>query len=737
MRNASLAAVSLATVDLDNCYQEPIHTPGFIQPHGALIALDGQGVMTHRSSNAPDLLPGLPPLGQLLPYALWSADGALQRVIDRVLQDAADEHEVAPLAVELPLQGVLFDVVTHAYGGRILVEFERRAPDDGALATFPLLAHRCMSRLKGLRTIDDILAETVLTVRELTGFDRVMAYRFMHDDSGEVAAEACADDLDSFKGRRFPAADIPVQARRLYVLNTLRLIADVNDRQVALEALAAADDGMPLDLSHSLLRSISPIHIEYLKNIGVAASMSLSIVIEGRLWGLIACHHRNAHRVPYAVRMACDLLSQFVGAAVLMALEKVAVLRRVTATELRLGLVDAVLHAEDVLEAMVPVGAALKTSMASDGIILMQRGKYLCDGASTEAAVGLSVWLEESRGTSEVALHELSSLPEPLRLALAPMTGLMAMCFDPPRHGWIVLLRLEQIETITWSGPPDKVERVGPLGSRLTPTGSMGAWKQVVEGLSVPWDTSDRALGQQLGEELRRASSIRNAEIEAARTHLLTMLGHDLRDPLQTMTMVGQVLTQGNPASNMGHRIATSAGRMQRLIMQVLDISRLHSGQGLGLNAADGNVTELLHGLIDEARFSYPGVAMQFDAPDALLAHVDADRITQVFSNLVSNARHHGSAGQPIVVTLKADDAMLRLTVANTAPPISPEVIDLMHNPFRTGAVGPVNSRNPGGLGMGLYIASAVTQAHGGTLRYAHDGTHVSFTMEIPMRVTA
>ncbi len=730
-----MRTVTLATVDLDNCDQEPIHIPGFIQPHGALIALDARGVMTHRSSNAVGMLPGLPALGKSLPYALWSPDGTLQAAIDRVLRDASGGEDVAPFTVELQWQGVLFDVVTHAFERRTLVEFERRAAHDAALATFALLAHRCMNRLRGLRSVEHILSETVDTVRELTGFDRVMAYRFMHDDSGEVVAEARAESVEPFVGMRFPASDIPVQARRLYVLNTLRLIADVHDQQVPLEALAAQTE--PLDLSHSLLRSISPIHIEYLKNIGVAASMSLSIVIDGRLWGLIACHHRIAHRVPYAVRMACDLLAQFVGASVQTALDKLAVARRATATELRGQLADEVLHAEDVLQALARDSQRLKASMSSDAIALMHHGKNFGDGATAEAVGLLSDWLKESRPGSQLALHELSGLPGPLRLALAPMTGLLAICFDPLRHGWIVLLRLEQIKTITWSGPPDKVERIGPLGSRLTPTGSLGAWQQVVQGLAVPWEAGELTLGKQLGDELRRASSIRNAEIEAARTQLLTMLGHDLRDPLHTMTMVGRVLTHRDPASNMGQRIATAAGRMQRLIMQVLDISRLQSGYGLGLNLVECDVAALVRGLVDEANFSYPRVTMRFEAPETLLAKVDVDRISQVFSNLVSNARHHGTVGQPIDVTLTADANRLTLTVANVAPPIAPEMIGLMHDPFKTGAPNPLNARNPGGLGLGLYIASEVTRAHGGTLRYTHDGTRVCFGMEIPRQTVA
>lgn len=143
----------------------------------------------------------------------------------------------------------------------------------------------------------------------------------------------------------------------------------------------------------------------------------------------------------------------------------------------------------------------------------------------------------------------------------------------------------------------------------------------------------------------------------------------------------------------------------------------------------------VVRGLVDEAKFSYPDVAMQLKFPDSLTAKVDVDRVSQVFSNLVSNARHHGTAGEPILVTLMTCESMLTMTVTNVAPPIAHQVIELMHDPFKSGVPGPANVRNPGGMGLGLYIASEVTKAHGGMLRYAHDGTRVSFAMEIPRHI--
>ena len=721
------ALISLSTVDLSNCDQEPIHIPGFIQPHGILIALDAYGVMTHCSRNAVDILPGLGALGQRLSCERWSPNGELARAVEQVLDETARGDDALPVAFELTLGGRFFDVVVFAFDRRVLIEFERRGSgEDGVPGSFAALAHRSMTRLRRLRSIDAILGEAAQTVRRLTGFDRVTVYRFHHDDSGEVVSEARSDALESYQGMRFPASDIPVQARRLYILNTLRLIANVDDRQVPIDALAVTD--VPLDLSHSVLRSISPIHIEYLKNIGVAASMSLSIVVDGRLWGLIACHHATPHRAPYEVRMACDLLAQFVSSAVLEARHHAVALQRTVAADLRARLVDIALRAQDVVDRMKPVCIALQHAMAGDALLVMHRGKHVHEGLSPAGAVLLAGWLE-GQASPLVALHELSGLPAELRAAMAPYCGVLAMCFDRPRRGWIVLLRRDQFETIIWNGPPAKVERIGPLGDRLTPRGSLASWRQVVEGQAVPWDEVDQALALQLVDELNRASMLRNSDIEAARIQLLAMLGHDLRDPLQTMAMVGQVLSHRDPGSPMAHRIATSTGRMQRLISQVLDMSRLSSGDGLCMLREDVDVAALVHALVDEARFAYPSVAIELEAPATLFAHVAGDRIAQVFSNLVSNARHHGVIGEPVHIALAALSNGLRLTIANVASPIPPDQIDMMFDPLKRTKGSTV--RNPGGLGLGLYIAREVVRGHCGTLVYSHDGTHVIFTMEL------
>ncbi len=214
---------------------------------------------------------------------------------------------------EISLQGNEYDLILHQAGALLVAEFERRVQPADELASFALKAHRAMDRLKRQRSIDSLLSMATEDIRQLTGFDRVMAYRFRPDDSGEVVAEAVDARFEPFIGRRYPAGDIPAQARRLYVVNTLRMISDIGSPTVAVIGEA---DAPPLDMSHAVLRSVSPIHIEYLNNMGVGASMSVSIVVQGRLWGMIACHHMAPRQVPYSVRMACDVIAQILAANV-------------------------------------------------------------------------------------------------------------------------------------------------------------------------------------------------------------------------------------------------------------------------------------------------------------------------------------------------------------------------------------------------------------------------------------
>lgn len=392
-------------VTLENCDREPIHIPGQIQSHGAMLAFDLRGVSTHVSANAHALLgSAVPVLGEALAPHHFEGDEAVHDTIASLLEPAGDaglamQDELSdglPFNVDVRLGGKAFDVIVHRSAGRVVVELERQPTGEDALAGFAIKAHRAMGRLKRQPSIPALLDTAVSAVRQLTGFDRVMAYRFRHDDSGEVVAEEHAAALESLVGRRYPAGDIPAQARRLYVVNSLRLIADVDSTPVAMMALNPVSAAEPaLDMSHCVLRAVSPIHLEYLRNMGVNASMSISIVVNGALWGMLACQHMSPLQVPYSVRMACDVLAQIVAANVQSLLAREQAQQLAEASTMRNRIIEAALHADDTVAALVQLAPALCEAFDAQAVVLVEDGKLFTQGdLSRDAAGQLARWLE-------------------------------------------------------------------------------------------------------------------------------------------------------------------------------------------------------------------------------------------------------------------------------------------------------------------------------------------------------
>ena len=784
------AASTLAAVDLANCDREPIHLPGSIQPHGILLAFDAAGRLTHASRNAVSVLPQLPALGAVPSAAALANSAALRNALAAMLEDSAaaanPSGDVPPWSIEANFDGALHDVVLHARAGRVIVEAERRDVQVAELASFALLAHRSMARLRAGTVIDSILVDAVAAVHQLTGFDRVMAYRFHADDSGEVVAEAAAAALESYLGRRFPAADIPAQARRLYTVNTLRLIANVADGRVPIDAFpgtfagtftgASAGPAAALDLSHALLRSVSPIHIEYLKNIRVAASMSLSLVVGGRLWGLIACHHRSALRVPYALRMACDVLAQVVAFRVQWLTDAASAARRVAATDLSAKLAELAAQDAALPVPLRPCAADFERAIASDALILARADTRVAVSASAGAAEPTSEsaidhahahahdravaellgWLD-GQPEDLLVLNDLAALPGALRAAVLPARSLLAMRFDPFDRGWVVLLRNDQNAGVTWSGPPAKVARlaklvqgaqVGPLGARLTPAGSLAEWRQEAQVVALRWDDLDISIARQMLDVVARASAARAVATDRARTHLLAILGHDLRDPLHAIGLAAAQLsrTDAAPVAHLGARITASTARMARLIGQVLDMSRLRGGLGLGLRFVRTDLAQLLRGLIAESLAVHPNALIHAELAAPLHADIDPDRFLQVLSNLLGNARQHGLAGAPIKVRLLRRAVPGRAaSAASTAGTINCAVIEIsnhaeaipaaivagLFDPLKRGSL--AKPRNPGGLGLGLYIASEAIKGHHGSIGYRHEGEWVVFSVSVPL----
>ena len=717
-------------VTLANCADEPIHIPGAVQSHGVLLAFDAGGRLCAWSANARQEFGFAPERNQPVSSLALPPD-VLEFLAGATRPGAVVDG--APRLLETQVEGRDYDLVVHNFDGRMLAEFERREISTEEVAAFALRAHRGIDGLRRQPGHEALLEFAVQWMRELTGFDRVMAYRFRQDDSGDVVAEAVREDWPPYRGMRYPASDIPAQARRLYVLNTLRLIADVDSTPVP---LLGVDGVRALDLSHSVLRAVSPVHVEYLRNMGVAASMSVSIIVNGRLWGLLACHHGKPRRVPYALRMACDVFAQVLAATVQLFDARANAELGARAADARAALMESMATEDDLLAALHLHAGALAHSLGAQALVATQDGKILTHGGVPHAlAERIVAALPANSEGSMLHWHRLDEWPEATRPELGEWVGLLGLQFDPSNRGWLLALRSEQKETVRWGGRPEKSLVVGPLGHRLTPRGSFDEWREEVRGTAEAWEAPHLQAAQRLLAEMYRATNRRHAELDRLRTQLLAVLGHDLRDPLHTIKLAAQVMDRSGDANPLGQRIQASSNRMQRLIGHVLDLSRLQGGIGMQLHRQPVDLVPLLRELAEDSRISHPASAVRVHAPASLVAELDPDRFLQIAANLLSNARHHGTPAQPIDLVLEDEGERVRFEVRNQGRELDPALAAELFRPFKRQAQ--ANAANRTGMGLGLYIANEIALAHQGALRYEFRDGLVCFLALLPMRVTA
>ena len=303
----------LDRVDLHNCDREPIHIPNLIQPHGVLLAISVETEqIVQVSLNTQEILSLEPE--ELLGQSLTEFLGEQQATAVKKCLLADFEH-INPLAIELTaIESILyFDGIVHRQGEIIVLELEPKLSiQQASFDNFYRFVQNPLKRLQRTKTLKQLCTEIAKEIKAITKFDRVMVYRF--DDSGEgtVVGEAAIAGLEPFLGLRYPATDIPQQAKYLYTLNLLRLIPDVEYEPAGLTPHLNPLTNKPLDMSMSVLRSVSPLHTEYLGNMGVGASMSISLIKDRQLWGLIACHHNTPKQISYEIRTICEFIGQIV-----------------------------------------------------------------------------------------------------------------------------------------------------------------------------------------------------------------------------------------------------------------------------------------------------------------------------------------------------------------------------------------------------------------------------------------
>lgn len=506
--HGALSSPAFGEADLSNCEREQIHLAGSIQPHGALLVVrESDFVVLQASANAQAFLAMAgPPVGQ--PLAALGGDLAA-RVGDELVRPL-DEIAVA-VRCRAGAKNEPFDGLVHRpQSGGLVIELERAGP------SVDLSRHveRAVDAMVGCSSIESLAEEAARLFKDLTGYDRVMVYRFDDDGHGQVFAERREPTLEPFLGNRYPSSDIPQIARRLYLRNRVRVLVDVTFEPAPVEPAKVKGLG-ELDMSLCFLRASSPIHVQYLKNMGVCGTLVVSIVVGGKLWGLISCHHYAPRFIHYEMRAVCELLAESMATRI-AALESFAQAQaELSVRRLEQRMIESIQRDGDWRRALFDGSRGILQILDATGAALVLDDQILTAGEvpGTPDLRRITQWLNEQPREPVIGTAALGeALPE--LASLAPLaSGVLATPLSTAPSEYLMWMRPEQIRTVTWGGDPRKAVVVGNDPSQLSPRRSFAQWHEVVEGTCPPWTDADvttaRLVGASVADVILQFRSVR------------------------------------------------------------------------------------------------------------------------------------------------------------------------------------------------------------------------------------
>lgn len=765
-----------SVVNLTNCESEPIHRPGAVQPHGVLIACRGeQFEIVHVSENVQSLFAFSPAelLGKPL-VTIFAEDEA--EVWDRQLRrEVTDTRPVYLFTVGIRGVEQTFDVIAHRSGELAFVEFEASSESSGFTA--PDLYRRIQTAFRKFhqtQSIDALYSACAQEVRTISGFDRVMVYHFDDQWNGQVVAEERREDLEPFLGLHYPAADIPAQARELYTKNWLRFIPDRDYRPVALVGAPSATAADQLDMSFCVLRSVSPIHIEYLRNMGVGASMSISLLRDGRLWGLIACHHYAPRLVPFDVRTACELLGQVLSLTMTLAEDRQ---REDYRREMMLAgnaLVENIIRHDDTMKALIDSEPNILTFVEADGgaVVLGDTVARIGQTPGDEDTLGIVRRLNETQSEDVFATDCWGSFTESMLLSNVA-AGVLAISLNVSRSHYILWFRSEQVRTVDWAGDPAKSIVKGDGTARLSPRGSFALWRETVRGRSNPWTTAeleaakilrDGIMRQMLqrseslaaiNQDLRLASEEREKMLQSERTaraesdrlnrmkdDFVATLSHELRTPLNSILGWAQIfgLSKDVLPEQMQEGVAIierNARSQAQMIDDLLDVNRIMSGK-LRLDLQEAHLPSIVQDALASVVITATNKGVRIEKLIDPLIGVettgDPGRLQQIVWNLLSNAVKFTPKGGKVQVVLQRVNSHIELSISDTGQGIPAEFLPHVFDRFRQADAS--STRRHGGLGLGLSIVRSLVELHGGSVQAFSSGKDrgSSFVVSLPVR---
>ena len=701
-------------INLTNCDLEPIHIPGSIQPYGVMLI-------------------AIPSTGEIVGYAGTGkvSDSLLGQNLPSVI--GRDAVEIMPLLPRMGIHvlgdvdfaGSVHDGVAYKSGEHLVIELTEKCDESTLDASFLAQLDLLESRLERSTTLGELSAEAAQIFQGLTGYGRVMVYRFVDDDAGVVLGESILDSSPSFMHHHFPASDIPRQARALYVRNKVRVIADVHYEPAPI--ISASSDLKSIDLSDSTLRSVSPVHIQYLKNMGVAASASMSIVKDGVLWGLIACHHHAVRPLSLNTRLACQAMATSLARLVKAREESELYRERVRLRS----------HEDAVLGRLGPdtglddffknSGQELARLLQADGFAAVQGSDLFTSGNCPDAIDirAIADYVRVPALLRPVATSRLSSDLQGAEAYADTAAGLLAVTMSTEVPTILMWFRAEQLQTVKWAGNPHKDVSHVP-GAVLTPRSSFEEWSESVSGRSREWthaevesatrvvrlmlDARNNSRIRQLNREL--TTTLReNENLLQQKDFLMREVNHRVQNSL---ALVGAFLKlQGRAASPETREQLDQA--QNRLLAVSLAHRRLYQDDSVEIIDLSRYLDELLGELLQSVDRGWEE-QLTLDLAPMLISTDRAVTVGLITNELLTNVTKYAYDGGvgPAVIRLEQHRETLRLVVQDRGKGLDGSV---------------------GGTGFGTKMLNTLVQGLDGTLTYEDNGPGVRAVVTAPIRI--
>ncbi len=706
-------------VELTLCDREPIHVPGSIQPHGMMLVAELDGlIVRHVAGDVEQRLGVTGWAGQALAALLGEAlAGRVAALLGQNSGGFAGQLETSG--------GELLDVSAYSSGPYLIVELEpaSEVPLPASLASLVLEElETAASDFEQAPTLEALCDRAAVEFRRVTGFDRVMVYHFLDDEAGRVLAEARRDDLHSFANHHFPASDIPRQARALYVRNRTRVIPDIFYQPAPLRPEWTAPE--PLDMSDSSLRSVSPIHLRYLGNMGVRSSASVSIVKNGALWGLIACHNETPWMMTFDVRVTCRALAGAMARQIKAKAEAAGYRQRIELRAFEDDIIRKLSGTSSPIAGLLDELDELGRMFGADGVAVVQAGELVTYGAcpTGDQVHDLAGWVLARTGETAYSTDRLAEAYPAAEQFRERSSGLLALSVGVETPWLLLWFRAEQAETVNWAGNPHKNANPDPIAV-LTPRASFGVWREAVRGRARGWTVP----------ETEAADRLRNALLDVRQTRHVHELNQRLTETLRDKDML--LAQKEFLIGEVNHRVQNSLQLVSSF---------------LALQARRSDSPEL-HDALEEARrrLSAVGLVHRHLYRSDQIRTIEAARyVEELCADAMSSM---GSDWLKFLsldlmsVTLSADRAItLGLIVA--------ELITNINKHAYSGEAGPIEIRLTGGavvfcvvvadkgrgnaasrMGFGTRMMNALVEQLGGDLAYENNNPGLRAVLTAPV----